>query len=257
MSALARLRKLDDAKQSRVMIATVKQMAERNFYFFSKRILGYRDLNTRTHKESSRVLMSDAHRKIIVEPRGTFKSTLASVAYPIWCLAKNPNDTILLDSEIYTNSKNFLREIRQHLESNELLRMIWGPWIGPIWTESEIVIAQRTRNIKEASITVGGIETVKVGQHYWKIIGDDYNSPKNSDTPEKCRKVIDHVRYNLNILNPGGEYVVAATRYAELDIPGFFFKEILGEHFLAEGKLSFVNRSGPLADPSEAELELI
>lgn len=160
-----------------------------------------------------------------------------SVAYPIWRLCRDPNLTILLDSEIYTNSKNFLREIRTHLISNRLLKEIWGDWIGPVDNESEIIIKQRTRNRKEASITVGGIETVKVGQHYDIIIGDDYNSPRNSDTPEKCQKVIDHVRYNLNILNPGGEYVFAATRYAERDVPGFFLKEILNERHLAEGKL--------------------
>lgn len=254
---LTRINKLPEGEQLAVVLAGIKQLAERDFYFFSKYIMGYKDLTQRTHEQSVKALESDAHRKFLIMPRGTFKSTLASVAYPIWCLAKNPNDTILLDSEVYTNSKNFLREIRQHMESNELLRMVWGPWIGPIWTEGEIVIAQRTRNIKEASITVGGIETVKVGQHYWKIIGDDYNSPKNSDSPEKCRKVIDHVRYNLNILNPGGEYVFAMTRYAELDIAGFFFKEILGEHLLAEGKLSFVNKTGLLVDDVDQALELI
>ena len=253
---LSRLEKLSDPEQLHVALGAIRALGEQDLYFMTKYILGYKDFNRRTHAEPVQCLESDAHRKFIIEPRGTFKSSLASVAYPIWCLARNPNDTILLDSEIYTNSKNFLREIRQHMESNRLLRMVWGPWIGPIWTEGEIVIAQRSRNIKEASITVGGIETVKVGQHYWKIIGDDYNSPKNSDTPEKCRKVIDHVRYNLNILNPGGEYVFAATRYAELDIPGWFFKEILNEPALAEGKLELNRDHGHLAETLEQALEL-
>jgi len=233
----------------------VRRVADADLFFFAKYILAYKDLRHDTHDEAVRVLESDAHRKIVIMPRGTFKSTLASVAYPIWRLARDPDMTIMLDSEIYTNSKNFLREIRQHLESNDLLRMVWGPWKGPVWTEGEITIAQRRRNRKEASITVGGIETVKVGQHYDAIIGDDYNSPRNSDTPEKCSKVIDHVRYNLNILNPGGEYVFAATRYAERDVPGFFFKEILAMPHLAEGKLTAVNESGPLAIEREALLD--
>lgn len=253
---LSKLDRLPYSEQGRVARSTLKALGESDLYFFTKYMLGYRDLNERTHGEPIRVLQSDAHRKIVIMPRGTFKSTISSVAYPIWRLAKNPNDTILLDSEIYTNSKNFLREIRQHMESNEKLRTVWGAWMGPVWSESEIVIAQRTKNIKEASITVGGIETVKVGQHYWKIIGDDYNSPKNSDTPEKCRKVIDHVRYNMNILNPGGEYVFAATRYAELDVPGFFFKEILGEKYLAEGQLKLVGTEKVVEDLFDRALEL-
>lgn len=206
------------------------------FYFFSKINLGYKDLDKDAHDEPVRVLESKATRKIIVEPRGTFKSSLAVVAYPIWRLLKDPNLTILIDSEIYSNSKNFLREIKGHLKSDWFIKC-YGDLEGPKWDEGEIIIKTRTRNRKEASITVGGIGTVKVGQHYDLIIGDDYNSPRNSDTPEKCQQVIDHCRYNLNILNPGGEYVFTGTRYAELDISGFLFKHVLNEPKLAEGKL--------------------
>lgn len=262
---IAKLESCSIREQGLVFRDAVKGIAENDFFFFSKYILRYKDLVWRTHAEPVLVLESPANRKMVVEPRGTFKSSLVSVSYPIWRLAKNPNLTILLDSEIFTNSKNFLREIRTHLKSNELLEWLWGPWMGPVDNESETIVAQRTANRKEASITVGGIETVKVGQHYDLIIGDDYNSPRNSDTPEKCRKIIDHVRYNLNILNPRaiapdgmsiGEYVFAMTRYAELDIAGWVLKDLLGEKYLAEGKLKARGHDSILDDRLEDELEL-
>ncbi len=207
-----------------------------DFYLFAKNCLGFKDMTPRAHSEMVKVLEASSPRKIIVVPRGTFKSSLGSVAYPIWRLLKDPNLTILLDSELYTNSKNLLREIKAHLVSERLTR-IFGQQAGSKWDEGEIILSTRTKNIREASITVGGIGTTKVGQHYDIIIGDDYNSPQNSDTPEKCQKVIDHVKYNLSILNPSGEYLFIGTRYAERDVIGFFLKEILGEHYLAEGKL--------------------
>lgn len=207
-----------------------------DFFFFSKYFLQYKDLEWDVHGQFIEVFESKAPRKIVVMPRGTFKSTLGSVAYPIWRLLRDPNLTILLDSELYSNSKNFLREIKHHFESARMSQ-IFGDQVGPKWDEGEIILKSRTQNIKEASITVGGLGTTKVGQHYGCIIGDDYNSPQNSETPEKCQKVIDHVRYNLNILNPGGEYLLIGTRYAERDVIGFFLSEILGEHKLAEGKL--------------------
>jgi hypothetical protein len=185
------------------------------------------------------VFESGAPRKLVVMPRGTFKSTLGSVAYPIWRLLRDPNLTILLDSELYSNSKNFIREIKGHLES-ERMTMFFGNQVGTKWDEGEVIIGSRTGIIKEASITAGGLGTTRVGQHYGLIIGDDYNSPANSETPEKCQKVIDHVRYNLNILNPGGEYLFIGTRYAERDVIGFMLKEILAEHKLAEGHLELV-----------------
>lgn len=210
-----------------------------DFYFFAKYFLGYKDLERDVHGQFICVFESSAPRKLVVMPRGTFKSTLGSVAYPIWRLLRNPDLTILLDSELYSNSKNFIREIKVHFQS-EKMTTFFGPQVGPKWDEGEIILKSRHANRKEASITAGGLGTTRVGQHYDLIIGDDYNSPQNSETPEKCQKVIDHVRYNLNILNPGGEYAFIGTRYAERDVIGFFLKEILAEHKLAEGQLELV-----------------
>lgn len=207
-----------------------------DFFYFSKDFLGYKDLSWEVHGQFINVFESDAPKKLVVMPRGTFKSTLGSVAYPIWRLLRNPNLTILLDSELYTNSKNFIREIKWHFES-ERMTNLFGPQVGPKWDEGEVILKSRTANRKEASITAGGLGTTRVGQHYDLIIGDDYNSPQNSETPEKCLKVIDHIRYNLNILNPGGDYLLIGTRYAERDAIGFFLNDILGEKKLAEGKM--------------------
>ena len=216
--------------------AVLKELYLYDFFYFAKRFLGYKDLEKEVHGQFIDVFKSRAPRKLVVMPRGTFKSTLGSVAYPIWRLLRDPNLTILLDSELYSNSKNFIREIKGHLQS-ERMTSLFGDMIGHKWDEGEIIVGQRTANRKEASITAGGIGTTRVGQHYDLIIGDDYNSPQNSETPEKCQKVIDHVRYNLNILNPGGEYLIIGTRYAERDVIGFFLADILEERKLAEGRL--------------------
>lgn len=161
----AKLAKESSADATRLAL---KHLYLSDFYLFCKHCLGYKDVNPRTHAEMIQVLESNATRKIIVVPRGTFKSSLGSVAYPIWKLLKNPNETVLLDSELYTNSKNFLREIKGHLESERLTR-VFGQQAGAKWDEGEIILQTRTKNIREASITVGGIGTTKVGQHYTTI----------------------------------------------------------------------------------------
>ena len=142
---------------------------------------------------------------------------------------RNPNERILIDSEIFSNSRNFLREIKAHLKSPHFIN-IFGEWEGNIWTDSEIVISARTQAAKESSITCGGIETVKVGQHYSIIIGDDYNSGNNSMTAEGREKVIRHYQMNQSILDPDGTYVIIGTRYSELDVIGFIIdKELPNE----------------------------
>lgn len=245
--------RLEGALKAEASIEATKQLYLSDFFLFAKHCLGYKDLEWEVHKECVRVLESSAKRKLVVMPRGSFKSSLASVAYPIWRLLKDPNLTILLDSELYTNSKNLLREIKGHLASSKLIN-IFGNLEGSKWDEGEIILSTRTRNRKEASITVGGIETTKVGQHYDLILGDDYNSASNSDSPEKCQKVLDHFKYNLNILNPGGEYVIVGTRYAELDVIGFLLSNVLEEKYLAEGKLL---RGSPRSENKEEDSALL
>lgn len=183
--------------------------------------MGFDHMTKGTHGDMVRSLEDENnHKKLIVMPRGTFKSSVASVAYPIWRLINNPNLRILIDSEVYSNSKNFLREIRGHLDANETLKELFGEFRTSNWNESEITIAQRTVIKKEASITCGGIGTIKVGQHYDLIIADDLNSQNNSETVEGRRKVIRHYQMYTGLLDPGGTVCVIGTRYATDDVIG-------------------------------------
>lgn len=204
-----------------------------SLYQTTKYLLGNKDINENTHGDIIRCLESPSKRKLICVPRGCLKSTIACVAYPIWLLINNPDLRILIDSEIYSNSKNFLREIKQHLESEYVTKLFGKFKTESNWNEGEITIKQRTKIVKESSITVSGVGAIKVGQHFDVIIGDDYNSNKNSLTKEGCEKVIQHYRYNTSILEPTGTYVIIGTRYSELDLIG----HILNNEVNAKGLL--------------------
>lgn len=203
-----------------------------SLYKTCQTLLGYSDINRETHGRMVAALESSSKRKLIVMPRGTFKSSIGVVGYSIWRLLRNPNERILIDSEVYSNSKNFLREIKAHLET-PLITAIFGKFrTESNWNEGEMTIAQRTHPYKEASITCGGIETVKVGQHYTLIIADDLNSGNNSASPEGRKKVLDHYRMNTAILEPEGTYVVIGTRYASDDVIGFILENEAKSGFL-------------------------
>ena len=137
------------------------------------------------------------------------------------------NRRIMLDSELYTNSKNFLREIKTHVSTGKFIDL-FGNWMSETWNESEIIISTRTKILKDPSILAGGIGTTKVGVHVDEIIGDDYNSPANSMTTEGRRKVVDHYQYNTSILELDGIYTIVGTRYSEDDIIGHVIKNELG-----------------------------
>lgn len=204
-----------------------QEIFNKSLYQTARVLCQFKDVNLKTHGPMIRALESDTERKLLCVPRGTLKSSLGTVAYPILLLNRNPNLRILLDSEIYGNSCNFVREIKNILES-DLLTSIYGTYQSSVWNSDEIIINQRTKILKEPSITAGGIAAGKTGQHYDVIIGDDYNSPVNSMSAEQRKKVIDHYQYNLSILEPNGIYVIIGTRYAQDDLIGWIMRNELG-----------------------------
>ena len=208
---------------SKSVIEEITNEFKSSLYSLARVGLAYKDVNLRTHGKIIKTLESDNKRKLLCVPRGCLKSSLACVAYVIWLLINNPNARILIDSELYTNSATFLREIKGHL-STPLFIKVFGEFKSSCWNESEIIIKQRTKNLKEASVTVGGVGTTKVGQHYDYIIGDDYNSPANTANPEQAKKVVDHYRMNTSILENDGTYVIIGTRYSELDLIGHIIR---------------------------------
>lgn len=197
--------------------------------------LGYKDVRESTHGEMIECLEAPLQRKLITVPRGAFKSSVASITYPLWKLIRDPNERILIDTEVYTNAVLYLRVIKEHIKSAQFTAL-FGDLEGAVWQEGSIVLSSRTKKYKEPSITCGSITTTRVGMHYSTIIGDDYNSRENSKSPELAQKVVDHYRYNLNILEPDGEYVIIGTRYSENDLIGFILRDLLGQKELAEGK---------------------
>lgn len=218
---LAEIRRFPILDQYAALKVTARKAYERSFYVFAKNAMGFKDLNWDTHGSTIQNLEADIPRHLVVMPRGTFKSSLGSVAWPIWLLIRNPNLRILIDSELYTNSKNFLREIKGHLMRPDFEELFGQFYNSGCWNEGEIIIKQRTEVRKEASITCSGIGAQKTGQHYDVIIGDDLNSPKNSHTPENRQKVIDHYRMYTSLLEPKGTIALIGTRYAENDCIGF------------------------------------
>ena len=213
------LKKHTQDNQRKILREIKKDVYRDSLFLFARDICGFKEITENTHMPMISALeCPETLRKLIVVPRGCFKSSLGSVAYPMWLLERNPNLRIMLDSELYSNSKNLLREIRSHYES-EVFTGVFGPRRhDQVWNEGEIIISTRTKINKQASISCSGIGAQKTGNHFDFIIADDLNSPGNTKNPEIAESVRNHFRYYTSILDPGGTLVIIATRYSELDV---------------------------------------
>lgn len=176
---------------------------------------------------------------LILMPRGTFKSSVVTIGFTLQILLNEPNVRVLIDSETQAKGKAFLSEIKGHLEKNDIYRAYFHAIhsVFPdgvsvkrnkdlLWTNNEIVVASRSRPLKEPSVMASGIDKSINGMHFDYIICDDLHSEKNVTNKEQIQQVIDHWKLSNSLIDPGKSTLVIGTRWDYNDL----YQEILDKH---------------------------
>ena len=73
------------------------------------------------HKQIFSILTSGDKRIAIAAPRGFAKSTVVSLVYVLWKVLSGQSKFVVIVSDTYAQSKNFLDAIKRELESNQVL----------------------------------------------------------------------------------------------------------------------------------------
>lgn len=193
--------------------------------FLCEKVLGYTKVRPNPHQDLIRFIESkEKRKKLILMPRGSFKSSVVTVANSIQRLIKNPNLRILIASETQKKSIKFVKEIRSHFESNQKFRALYGDWTnkGNTWRDGEFVIRPRFEIKKEPSVSSGSLEKgTQVGMHYDLILLDDVVSITNISTPDQIEKTINFYKLLLSILEPDGEILIVGTRWGHYELYGW------------------------------------
>jgi predicted phage terminase large subunit-like protein len=146
------------------------------------------------HTEVYANLADDEKRRVLIAaPRGTAKSTVTTLIYPLWRVAFKRSDEdlfIVIISESQAQSINFLSRIKYHLTHSERFKEVFGD-MGPNtarrWTHTDIVLNNGTR-----IIAVGTGQRVRGfiegDTRPNLIIVDDFESELNAYTPEARAK---------------------------------------------------------------------
>ena len=217
---------------------------EASFFDFCEDSLGYHDMNAehralcefingptdpgkRIHYKRNKKLFN-----LILMPRYTFKSCVATVGYSLYRLLFDPNIRILIYSDATSKAQGFLTSVKNHIMGkvdNSKFRAQWGEWeTDPKkgkWNESAIIVKTRSTASAEPSIETAGIETSLVGRHYDLIIFDDIVSDKNVTTKEQMDKTSECYSKALSLLRPGGEVLMVGTRWHFGDLYGRIIAE--------------------------------
>lgn len=184
---------------------------------------------TRMLKDKKDETLSDQfdpnrNKLVILMPRGTFKSSIVTIGFTLQYILNDCDARILIDSETYGKAKNFLAEIKGHLEDNKKYRDIFFAIHGVYpdtnkkdsstrWTDAAVDLSCRTVKKKEPSISCSGIDRSINGMHFDLIIEDDLHSEKNVTNKEQIQQVIDHRKLANSLLDPGMPRITIGTRW--------------------------------------------
>jgi hypothetical protein len=210
-----------------ISIKKVRQRCFDSLFYLAKNVLEFYDLRDDLHKEMADLIQDhDVKRKLILVPRGHYKSSLASIAYPLWLIIRNPNIRILLSSSTATNAVHFLRRIQKVFERNTLFQELFPHVIpdfenlkGFKWSNTEILIP-RDNDYPEATIETMGVGGAVVSRHYDVLIKDDLVNDKIAESEIEMQRCIDWHEYSesLFIVPEAGIDLIMGTRWSMSDL---------------------------------------
>ena len=149
----------------------IRDHADKDYYYFCKYILNNDLMQEQPHEEMCNFVSTweENRKKLILVPRGGFKSTVITVGYTIWRILQDRNIRILISSENHSNSCKYLGEIKQQFETNTNLHELYGYLKNQDrtgWRKDEIVVNGRTRTGgKEPTVSVASVGQTRVGMH--------------------------------------------------------------------------------------------
>lgn len=209
----------------------IRQYSKRSLYFFAKGVLRFSWLTPDIHRPVCRVLENRSiNRKIFVLPRGWLKTTICSIAYPIWRGVHDPNIRVLLAQNNQTNARSKLKVIRGQFDHNSLLRALYPhvlPGSKSTWSSDSLCLT-RSETFPESTFDCIGVRGQATSRHYNLIIEDDTVAPDFDElgdemlapTHDDVSKAISWHRLALPLLTnvETDEQLVVGTRWYEHDL---------------------------------------
>lgn len=187
------------------------------------------DMSTdREHQLTSTLRVAGGRRKLLMLPVVHLKTSIASHALPLHVLIQPPDHNlyfpdmpgrdarILLHGETTDKAGENAAVIRQHLESNPVLRWMWPDMMwnfvteAPLWKASMFTVRRSgQRVLAEPTITAIGVTTGLEQRHYDLIVMDDLATLEAAQSEtvmnyakvrrKACRSRLDNLSHSIEI----------------------------------------------------------
>lgn len=157
--------------------------------------------------------------------REHFKSSIITFGGALQRILQDPEITIGIFSHTSPIASSFLKQIKNELESNPVLKSAFPDILydnpskeAKQWSVDGGITVKRKSNPKEATIEASGlVDGQPVSKHYKLRIYDDVVTDKSVSTPEQIQKSIDAYSLSQSLGMIGGAEWMIGTRYSYAD----------------------------------------
>lgn len=190
------LEEVDVWALDREVLKLERNKCRKNLFFLAHDILGYKDMDTDWHRKlcahMDRTMGQDSRNRLFLLPRGTFKTTLCTIADSIRLALCDPNIRIAVMSSTSGHAERMLRELKWHLMQNRRLRRIFPEYAPPQkdWgTKTECAVPCRTVMWGEGTFNAIGTEEHVVSNHYYWFKKDDCQDDQNATNVDQLNSL--------------------------------------------------------------------
>lgn len=181
-------------------------------------------------KELARNLMAisldllDKHLAVSMPPRHT-KSSMVTIAYPLWLIFQNPNLNILIINNTATLSEKFGIALRDCILEYGAMFNVYLSDVKH--SSSHLMFCDKNGKLYNGSIRLTGASGSITGQDAdYIIIDDPYKGEEDEFTPSALQKKIDWFnRIVEQRIEPHTKLIILHTRWHSNDLIGYLERE--------------------------------
>lgn len=207
------------------------ETGRRSLFYFAQAILQYRDMSDGCHGPLCEFLdRNKARFKLVLMPRGHFKTSVATISRVLQKVCNNPEERILLANETSTNAERFLSAIKSHVLTNRVFRTLYSDIIPKDtkkvrWNNQEMEFV-RKGYYPEPTIDTIGMTGAMTSRHYTHITIDDPISEEAAKSENVMQDVITRVDkiVSLMVKPEVDTFDLIGTRWAFHDVYSHFMK---------------------------------
>lgn len=185
--------------------------------------------------DPANIITTGDKRRLLLAPRGWFKTSINVFAHTVQLILNFPDITVLWLHASQEVLEPVLYQLKRVFWKNNVMRYYFPEFCiredaKDFGTQTFFDIPNREKWSASHTVAIGGIESVRTGQHYHWIKFTDIVDEKNTATKDQIQKIIERFTMNRNLLiSPRYWIDVEGTRYHFGDLYGRIIDEWLKE----------------------------